>query len=87
MARLKSSISLENVQSRWKAILIFFNLWALRENSCPQFWGRKWLRANFMGAWKKCALAAGKTHVHKIPPFRGGGGILGWGGGDADFIL
>ena len=32
----------------------------------------------------KCALSAGKTHVHKIPRFRGGG-ILGlggeWGGG------
>ena len=29
--------------------------------------------ANFMGAWKKCALSAGRTHVHKIPLFRGGG--------------
>ena len=29
--------------------------------------------ANFMGAWKRCVLSARKTHVHKIPPFRGGG--------------
>ena len=30
-----------------------------------------------------------KTYVHKIPPFRGGGGIFGfwWGGGKADFIF
>ena len=40
-----------------------------------------------MGASKKCILSAGKTHVHKIPPFRGGG-ILGFGGeGSADFIF
>ena len=39
--------------------------------------------ANFMGAWKKGFLSAGKSHVHKIPRFGGGGGILGffWGGG------
>ena len=39
--------------------------------------------ANFMDAWKKCVLSAGKTHVHKNPRFRGGGGILGFflGGG------
>ena len=42
--------------------------------------------ANFMDTWKKCVLSAGKTHVHKIPPFRGG--ILGFvGGGRADFIF
>ena len=47
--------------------------------------------ANFMDAWKKCAPSAGKTHVHKIPRFRGGGGILGFGAvpiyfyGRADF--
>ena len=29
--------------------------------------------ANFMGTWKNCVLSAGKTHVHKIPRFRGGG--------------
>ena len=29
-----------------------------------------------------------KSHVHKIPRFRGGGGILGFGGGgSADFIF
>ena len=40
-----------------------------------------------MGAWKKCALSAGNTHVHKIPRFKGGGGYFGifWGG--ADFIF
>ena len=39
--------------------------------------------ANFMGASKKCVLSAGKKHVHKIPPFRGGGvfGFFFWGGG------
>ena len=44
--------------------------------------------ANFMSAWKKCVLSAGKTHVHKIPLFRGGGyfGFFG-GGGSADFIF
>ena len=36
---------------------------------------------NFMDAWKTCALSAGKTHVHKIPRFRGGGGYFGFGGG------
>ena len=35
----------------------------------------------------RCVLSAGKTHVHKIPRFRGGGlGFLG-GGGSADFIF
>ena len=36
--------------------------------------------ANFMDAWKKCGLSAGKTHVHNIPRFRGGG-YFGFGGG------
>ena len=49
---------------------------------CPQFWGRKWLR-QFYGRLQKCALSAGKAHVHKIPPFRGGG-ILGFGGGGGE---
>ena len=47
--------------------------------------------ANFMGAWKKCVLSAGKPHAHKSPRFRKGGGILVffWGGraGSADFIF
>ena len=50
--------------------------------------------ANFMDAWKKCVLSAGKTHVHKTPRFRGLGGVfwvffLGGGGGwgRADFIF
>ena len=36
----------------------------------------------------KCVLSAGKTLVHKIPRFRGGGyfGFF-WGGGSADFIF
>ena len=43
---------------------------------------------NFMDAWKKCVLSSGKAHVHKFPRFRGGGGILGFGGGgSADFIF
>ena len=39
--------------------------------------------ANFMDTWKKCVLSAGKNHVRKIPPFRGGG----LGGGSTDFIF
>ena len=41
-----------------------------------------------MDARKKCVLSAGKTHVHKIPRFFGGGdfGFFG-GGGSADFIF
>ena len=34
---------------------------------------------NFMDAWKMRSFCR-KTHVHKIPRFRGGG-ILGFGGG------
>ena len=42
----------------------------------------------FYGRLEKCVLSAGKTYVHKIPRFRGGGilGFLG-GGGSADFIF
>ena len=40
----------------------------------------------FYGRLETCALSAGKAHVHKIPRFRGGGG-LGFGGGSADFIF
>ena len=41
-----------------------------------------------MGAWKNALFLQEKTHVHKIPPFRGGGdfGFFG-GGGSADFIF
>ena len=54
---------------------------------CPQFWGRKWLR-QFYGHLEKCALSAGKTHAHKIPPFWGGVfWVLGGGGGSADSIF
>ena len=45
----------------------------VRKTVCPQLWGRKWLR-QFYGRLEKCVLSAGKTHVHKIPPFLGGGG-------------
>ena len=45
----------------------------VRKIFCPQFWGRKWLR-QFYGRLEKCILSAGKSHVHKIPRFRGGGG-------------
>ena len=43
----------------------------------------------FYGRLENCVLSAGKTHVHKIPRFRGGGVILGLGGGggSADFIF
>ena len=42
----------------------------------------------FYGRLEKCALSAGKAHVHKIPRFRGGG-ILGFflGGGGGVPIL
>ena len=43
--------------------------------------------ANFMGAWNKSVLSAGKTHAHKIPPFRGGYFGFGGGGESADFIF
>ena len=29
--------------------------------------------ANFMGAWKNALFLQENLHVHKIPPFRGGG--------------
>ena len=40
----------------------------------------------FYGHPEKCVLSAGKTHVHKIPPFRGGG-YLGLGGGECRFYF
>ena len=42
----------------------------------------KWLR-QFYGRLEKCVLSAGKSHVHKIPRF-GGGGVF-WVYGRADF--
>ena len=36
--------------------------------------------ANFMDAWKNPFVLQKKNHVHKIPPFRGGG-YFGFGGG------
>ena len=58
----------------------------VRKKFYPRFWAGNGC-ANFMGAWEKCTLSAGKTHVLKIPRFRGGI-ILGfWGGGSADFIF
>ena len=41
----------------------------------------------FYGRLEKCVLSAGKSHVHKIPRSRGGGGYFGLGGGGVDFIL
>ena len=35
------------------------------------------MAAPILWAPGKCALSAGKTHIHKIPRFKGGGGILG----------
>ena len=43
--------------------------------------------ANFMDAWKKCGLSAGKTHVHKIPPLRGGVYFGFWGGGEVPIFI
>ena len=44
----------------------------VRKMFCLQFWGRKWVH-QFYGRLEKCILSAGKTHVHKIPRFFGGG--------------
>ena len=46
--------------------------------------------ANFVGAWHFLVLSAGiAPHAHKIPRFRGGGGVVGFleggGGGSANF--
>ena len=43
--------------------------------------------ANFMDARKKCVLSAGKTHVHKIPRFRGGVFWVLGGGGECRFYF
>ena len=42
--------------------------------------------ANFVDTWKKCPLSAGKTHVHKIPPF-GGGVFWVFGGGGVPILF
>ena len=39
--------------------------------------------ANFMGAWRKCVLSAGKIHVRKIPPVR----VFFLGGGECRFYF
>ena len=41
----------------------------------------------FYGRLEKCVLSAGKTHVHKIPRFRGGGGLFWVLGGDCRFYF
>ena len=44
------------------------------------------MAARILWAPGKMRSSAGKTHVRKIPPFRGGG-FWGGGGGSADFIF
>ena len=57
------------------------------QNSCPQFWGRKWLRQSY-GRLEFLRSFCRKTlHVHKIPRFRGGGVFWVGGAGSADFIF
>ena len=43
-----------------------------------------WNSLLIYGRLEKCVLSAGKTHVRKIPPFRGGGGL---GGGECRFYF
>ena len=44
--------------------------------------------ADFMGAWKNAFFLQEKTHVHKIPLFRGGGfGVLGFLGGGVPILF
>ena len=40
----------------------------------------------FYGHLEKCVLSAAKTHVHKIPRFRGGG-YFGFGGGGVPILF
>ena len=41
-----------------------------------------------MDTWKNAFFLQENRHVHKIPPWGGGGfGVLGGGGGSADFIF
>ena len=43
--------------------------------------------ANFMGTWKNALFLQEKTHVHKIPGFRGGYFGFGGGGGECRFYF
>ena len=53
----------------------------VRKNSCPQFWGRKWLR-QFYGRLEFLRSLCRKTSMSiKFLFFWGWGGILGLGGG------
>ena len=45
------------------------------------------MAAPILWAPGKCVLSAGKSHVHKIPRFRGGGIVGCFLGGSADFIF
>ena len=58
----------------------------VRKNSCPQFWGRRWLR-QFYGHLEKTPSFCRKTYVYKIPRFGGGVFWVWGGGGSADFIF
>ena len=56
------------------------NPFRVRKIICPQFWGRKWVR-QFYGRPEKMRSFCRKSHVHKIPRFRGGGFWVFFGGG------
>ena len=60
------------------------------KSSCPQFWGRKWLR-QFYGRLEKCVLSAEKKTIffHKNHRFSGGGDFcfLFFGGGKCRFYF
>ena len=43
--------------------------------------------ANFMGAWKNALFLQENLHSHKIPLFRGGGGIFGFCGGQVPILF
>ena len=55
---------------------------------CSQFRGRKW-RRQFYGHLEKLRPFCRKSHVHKIPRFRGGGyfGFFGGGGGGVPILF
>ena len=52
----------------------------VQKNSCPRFWGRKWLR-QFYGHLEKCVLCAGKPMSIKFRVLGVGGVFWVWGGG------